>query len=224
MKKQLTFFLTLLLILPCSYALQAQQPLSFVHAGFSMNGYRGDLQAPYPAFTGSLQLGIQLNRSKRLNGSLGIGYGTISGQDSQYRFAGDEQAAPNRFFSSSLLTIHYDLHLNLLKKKQYILYLSQGLGLTRYQPEDEFGRPLQDRFDTRPPNESYGNSAIMLPSKIGGLYLLPNQWGIGLEAGYLNPLTDYLDNIGQWGNKSGNDNVLQFQLRVYAPLKRQEKR
>lgn len=222
MKKQLTCLLTLLLCISGTYSLQAQQPLSFVHAGFSMNQYRGDLQAAYPGFTGSLQLGIQLNRSKRLNGSLAIGYGTISGQNSQYRFAGDEMATPNRFFSSSFLSVQYDLHLNILKKEHFMLYLSQGLGLLRYQPEDDQGRSLQDRYETRPPNETYGNSAIMLPTKLGALYLLPNQWGVGLEAGYLNPLTDYLDNISQWGNDSGNDNVLQLQLRVYAPLKRRE--
>ena len=110
----------------------------------------------------------------------------------------------------------------MLKKERYILYLSQGLGLLRYKPEDDLGRPLQERYESRPLNETYGNSTIMLPSKLGALYLLPNQWGIGLEAGYLNPLTDYLDNISQWGNKEGNDNVLQFQLRVYVPLKREE--
>lgn len=222
MKTQLTSLFTLLLCTIGSYSLQAQQPLSFVHAGFSMNQYRGDLQADYPGFTGSLQLGIQLNRSKRFNGSLTIGYGTISGQNSQYRFYGDETATPNRFFSSSFFSVQYDLHLNLLKKRQYLLYLSQGLGLFRYQPEDDRGRSLQDRFETRPSNETYGNSAVMLPTKIGALYLLPNQWGVGLEAGYLNPLSDYLDNISLWGNDSGNDNVLQLQLRVYVPLKRTE--
>jgi hypothetical protein len=223
MKKLITAFLLILLYVLASPTLQAQQPISFVHAGFGMNQFRGDLQADHPAYTPSLQLGIQLNRSKRLNGSLGIGYGTISGQNSNYRFAGDELATPNRFFSSSYLSVQYDLHLNILKKERYMLYLSQGLGLLRYKPEDDLGRSLLDRYDTRPPNETYGNSAIMLPTKLGALYLFPNQWGIGLEAGYLNSLTDYLDNISQWGNKDGNDNVLQFQLRVYVPLKRKEK-
>ena len=221
MKKLLpTYFILLLLALAAAPPLQAQEALSFIHAGFAMNQFRGDLQAAHPAYTASLQLGVQFNRSKRLNGSLGVGYGTISGQNSQYRYSGDEFATPNRFFSSSIFTVQYDLHLNILKKENYILYLGQGIGLLRYQPEDDLGRALLERYDTRAPNETYGNSSIILPTKLGALYLFPNQWGIGLEAGYLNTLSDYLDNISQWGNKKGNDNVLQFQLRIYAPLKK----
>lgn len=223
MKKLLTILASAFLCINLNTALQAQQPLSFIHAGFAMNQFRGDLQAAHPAYTASLQLGLQLNRSKRLNGNLSIGYGTISGQNSQYQFSGDELATPNRFFSSSFLSVQYDLHLNILKKEKYMLYLSQGIGLLRYQPEDDLGRPLQDRYETRPPSETYGNSTVMFPTKLGALYLLPNQWGLGLEAGYLNPLTDYLDNVSQWGNKSGNDNVLQLQLRVLVPLKRKER-
>lgn len=199
---------------------EAQQPSSFLYGGFGMNQYRGDLQSAYSAYTGSFMLGLQLNRSKRLNGSFGLSYGQISGENSRYLFSGDAEANPNRFFSSSLITAQYDLHVNILKKKSYILYLSQGIGLARFKPEDELGNPLQERFTTRAASETYGNSSIMLPSKLGFIYLLPHHWGLGLEAGYLNPMTDYLDNIGQWGNKKGNDNVLLFSFKVYVPLKK----
>jgi hypothetical protein len=58
----------------------------------------------------------------------------------------------------------------------------------------------------------------MLPTQVGAIYLLPNQWGIGIQAGLLNPLTDYLDNIKELGNRSGNDNVMQTRLLLYVPL------
>ena len=219
MKKKVLGIL-LMLLLAGSMVAEAQQPTSFLYGGFSMNQVRSDLQSEYSAYTGSFMLGIQLNRSKRLNGSFGISYGKVSDENSQYTYSGDAQARPNRFFNSSLFTIQYDLHVNILKKKNFILYLSQGIGLARYKPEDELGNPLQDRYTTRAANETYGNSSIMLPTKLGFVYLLPNAWGLGLEAGYLNPMTDYLDNISQWGNKKGNDNVLLFSFKVYAPLRR----
>ena len=196
----------------------AQKPTAFGYGGFSINQYLGDLSTTPARYTGSLQLGVQLNRKKRLNGSLGISYGTITGQNSHYVYEGQEDATPNRFFSSTVFTIQYDLHLNILKKENYMLYLSQGFGLLRYQPQDDLDRSLQERFETRAANESYGNSSVMLPTNIGFIYLLPNKWGLGLQAGYLNPLTDYLDNIGQWGNKSGNDNLLKFRFAVYVPF------
>lgn len=218
--KTRTCLLTAFISLCCFTSLRAQQPVSLVFGGFSMNQYLGDLQSPYAKYTGAFSLGVQLNRNKRLNGSIELSYGHITGQDSDYTFTGDEQASPNRFFSSTLFAAHYNLHLNIVRRENFSLYLSQGLGLLRYMPEDGLGRRLQERYNTRAANENYSNSSIMLPSNVGMMYLLPNQWGLGLQAGYLNPLTDYLDNISQWGNRSGNDNVLRLRFAVYVPLVR----
>lgn len=183
-----------------------------------MNQYKGDLQTPFPKYTGTATLGFKLNRKKLLNGNFEITFGSITGQNSNYLFNGDEQASPNLFFYSSIFSFQYHLHLNLLKKKNHLLYLSQGFGIIRYQPLDEQDRPLLDQYHTRAPNESFGNTAAMLPASLGYIYLLPNQWGLGLQGSYLNPLTDYLDNIGLWGNKPGNDNLLQFRFAVYVPM------
>ena len=215
-------YLPVLLLLFLCLEGNAQQPASLVYGGFSMNQYRGDLSTPNVKYTGSLALGLQLNRKKRLNGSFGISYGKITGQNSLYEFKANENATPNRFFSSSIVSLQYDLHYNILKKERYILYLSQGFGILRYNPEDDRDRNLLDRFETRAPNEIYSNTSVMLPSSLGLIYFLPNQWGLGLQAGYLNPLTDYLDNIGQWGTKSGNDNVLKFRFALYVPMKARE--
>ena len=219
--KKILYLSSLLIVLLCSNT-HAQQAPAMVYGGFSMNQYTGDLSTPNAKYTGSLALGLQLNRKKRLNGSFGISYGKVTGQNSQYEFKADEHANPNKFFSSSILTLNYDLHYNILKKERFILYLSQGFGILRYNPEDDRDRSLLDRFDTRAPNESYSNSSVMLPTNLGLIYFLPNQWGLGLQAGYLNPLTDYLDNIGQWGTKAGNDNVLKFRFAVYVPMKVRE--
>lgn len=220
MKKRIGL-LTAIISFCCFTSLQAQQPATAVFGGFSINQYRGDLQGPYAKYTGAVSLGIQLNRHKRLNGSFELSYGQITGQDSHYAFAGDEEASPNRFFSSTLFSAHYNLHLNIIKKENFTLYLSQGLGLLRYMPVDDRSRKLQDRYETRATNESYGNSSIMLPTNAGMIYLLPNQWGLGLQAGFLNPITDYLDNISQWGNRPGNDNVIRLRFAVYVPIAEQ---
>lgn len=211
--------LFVLLCLLVGHDSSAQQPVSFLYGGFSMNKYTGDLQTSNPKYTGSIFLGLKLNRKKRLNGNFEVSYGTITGQNSSYLFEGDEQAAPNLFFTSSIFTLQYNLHINILKKEHYLFYVSQGFGIIRYQPQDEWERNLLDNFNTRAPNETYSNTSAMLPTNLGFIYLLPNHWGLGLQGGYLNPLTDYLDNIGQWGNKKGSDNVLQFRFSLYVPFK-----
>ncbi len=209
----------LLLLLLLHNKSKAQQPLSMIYGGFSINKYSGDLSTPNAKYTGSLALGLQFNRKERFNGSFGISYGKVTGQNSLYVFEANEQASPNRFFSSSLFTLQYDLHWNLLKKEKYILYLSQGFGILRFNPQDDLDRNLLDRFETRAPNETFSNTSVMMPTNLGLIYFLPNHWALGLQAGYMTPLTDYLDNIGQWGNDKGNDNVLKFRFAVYVPVK-----
>ena len=221
MKK--TFYLPVFFLLLIFQEVIAQQPAAMGYGGFSVNQYLGDLNTPYAKYTGSLAIGLQLNRKKRFNGSVGVSYGRVNGQNSMYDFEGNEQATPNHFFSSSIFTIHYDLHWNILKKEKYMLYLSQGFGMLRYKPEDDLDRSLLDRYETRAPNETYSNTSIMLPSSLGLIYFLPNHWALGIQAGYLNPLTDYLDNIGLWGNKKGNDNVLRFRFAIYVPLELERK-
>lgn len=200
----------------------AQQPPSLLYGGFGINEYKGDLNTPNAKYTGSVAFGLQLNRKERFNGTFGLSYGKVTGQNSNYQFEEDESASPNLYFSSSVFGLQYELHWNILKKEKYTLYLSQGFGIFRYNPMDGADNKLLDRFETRAPNESYGNTSVMLPSSMGFIYFLPNQWGLGLQAAYLNPLTDYLDNISQWGNDQGNDNVLRFRFAVYVPFKGKE--
>ncbi|MCZ6900504.1 MAG: hypothetical protein O7F74_09725, partial [Bacteroidetes bacterium] len=49
----------------------------------------------------------------------------------------------------------------------------------------------------------------------------PNGFGFGLQTGYLNTTTDFLDNISQWGNKKGNDNVLVTKFSFVISLNKQ---
>ena len=90
--------------------------------------------------------------------------------------------------------------------------------IMHYNPKDEFRHDLRDQNDTRAEGESYGSIAIFLPTKTGAIYFLPNNFGLGFEAGIYNTLTDYLDNVSQWGTKSGNDNALYFKFFLNIPV------
>lgn len=103
-----------------------------------------------------------------------------------------------------------------------MVYLSQGIGFIHFSPEDDEGNSLADLPNTREDQETYRQESFMLPTNVGVLYLLPNQYGVSVQAGFYNPMTDYLDNISQLGD-SGNDNILAIRFAFYIPLISEQK-
>jgi len=214
------FFFALL-----SVAVRAQSPeprkvTRLLEVGLAANAYRGDLAAKYHKWSSAFQLGLKLNGKKRLNGHFNLGIGTVTGQnpDYQYNGTGAQPATPNVYFKTSYVSLNYDLQVNLVKSRHWIVYLSQGAGLFRFSPKDERSQALAGRLDTRPEEESYNNITVLLPTQAGVTYLFDNGYGVGVQSGWLNPHNDYLDNISQWGNRSKKDNVLSFRLGFVAPI------
>jgi len=210
---------TLLCLLHIISQLTAQSPTLFLTMGGSANAYSGDLSG-IEKWTNAFHLGIKLNQKKRLNGSLKLSFGRWNGQNVNYNppIVNNQVPSPNTFFNTSFVTFNYSLNYNIIKKDNFVLYISQGFGLLRYNPKDQLDNDLQDQPGTRLDNESYGNTTIFLPTMLGVIYFLPNHYGLGLQSGYLNSQSDYLDNISGWGTKSGNDNAFQIRMTIYAPL------
>lgn len=200
--------------------ISAQAATTFLVFGSGPTAYRGDLQSGYEKWSAAFHVGVKLNNKKRLNGNLLLGIGSVNGQNIDYNppDQGNSTPTPNTFFKTSFVSLHYELHFHIIKKEKFIVFLSQGFGLIRYNPKDQFDEDLLDQPDTRAQNESFNNSTIMLPFSLGASYFLPNQFGVGIQVSLVNPVTDYIDNISDWGVKSGNDNVIQIKLNLYAPL------
>jgi hypothetical protein len=183
--------------------------------GVSGNAYKGDL-SNYQKWSACYHLGLKFNRNRLINSRLGVSLGFITGENRFYTFAG---GTPNNFFRSSVFALDYELHINLIKRPSFAVYLTQGIGLFRFQVLNEEGEDLFNRLDSRADGETFANNVFFLPTGIGASYLLKNGYGIGLQANILNVQSDYLDNISLWGTQSGNDNVMRFKFFVYAPLK-----
>ncbi|UII21098.1 hypothetical protein [Fulvivirga ligni] len=213
--KGLFLAITLLLSLCFHYSSEAQN--LWAHTGISMAAYKGDLSS-YDQYRGLFQVGVQLNKKKRLNGNFNLGIGSVSGENRDFRRFETGDIEPNRYFRTNFFFLNYDLHYNIVKTDFLIVYVSQGIGFFRFTPKDDEGNSLIDQGNTRNPDESYRNSTFMLPTSAGATYFLPNKYGIGLQAGFLNPLTDYLDNISELG-ETGGDNILEFRFSLYVPIK-----
>ena len=213
-------FFPALLISPFSRAQQIMNNRAAIALSVSANAYRGDLGEGYDKWTSSFYLSFLFKHERRLHGGLHAGFGTLTGQASATQSPDivTPSPSPNRFFTTNFITVNYALQYDFIRKKQWAVYLSQGFGIIRFNPQDEFYNNLQDNLQSRAPNEGYTNVAVVLPTQLGFNYVFPNQFGLGARAGFTNPLTDYLDNISQLGTKQGNDNILSFAFSFFAPV------
>jgi hypothetical protein len=217
-----TISLLLIFLAICWPAFAQEDSLSFsarLSAGISHNAYRGDLGNTYQRGGLAVHLSYMFGHSKKLHGGLHAAAGSFSGyelSDTSPDFAAE--VLPNPSFSTNFFSIHYALQYDIIRREHWLLYVSQGLGLIRFTPKDEFGNALTGLPETRAEGESYGSAAAILPTQLGVDYFLPNQLGVGLKLGWLNTTTDYLDNISQLGDKAGSDNVLQVLLQLHIPL------
>lgn len=183
--------------------------------GISANAYRGDLAENYELYSPALHLGVKFLRKLRWNAHFNIAIGTIRGQNYAYEF--DENSQPNRFFRTNIATVQFDLQYNFVRKKYWIAYFSQGVGLMRFMPKNEYGERLQNVLTSRAPAETYANLAAIFPTSLGTIFLLKNGYGIGLQVAWLHPTTDYLDNISVWGKTQGNDRIFLAKIHLCIP-------
>jgi hypothetical protein len=188
--------------------------------GVGGTSYKGDLSSNYKSWTGTFHAGLVFNKKKRVNGYLHLMIGNVSGNNDSYIFNSSQTTTPNNYFKTSFVSFGYELRINFLKRESYLIYLSPGFGILRFNPKDEFGNSYENQFTTRAKGEEYSNISLCMPLKIGGTYYFKNSIGIGMDVGFINPLTDYIDNISKWGNTTKKDNLLQANLLIYIPLKK----
>ncbi len=200
-----------------AYCIMAQSGIAHVDVGVGPAAYRGDLNAGFRKWSAIYHVGLTMDHKKNLNGSFRFSFGTVTGQDATW--SGNETGqTPNSYFKTTMFSFNYDLHINIVKRSNLAVYVSQGIGFMHYVPKNEFGENLIDQPNTRPENESYSTLCVLFPTKVGGYYLLSNNYGMNIEAGLFNPITDFIDNISNWGRKKGNDNILMIKFALLIPL------
>lgn len=205
-----------LLCLPLS--LLAQQAHRYLELGMGGNAYRGDLGESYSSWRSHVHAGLQFRGGSRVNGSINLAIGSLLGESLNYRYTANPAAQPNSFFTSKWFGLHGELQYNVLRKPNYLIYLSQGFGVFRYNPKDDQGQEFLAQVGTRAEDELYNTTTVILPTGLGASYFLPNDMGIDLHSRFYNTQSDYLDNIGAWGNRKGNDKVWALTLSLLIPV------
>lgn len=227
MQHKTTFFVLILLFSSAAAVAQTRTlPKRFVELGVSANSYKGDIRHSYTDWATGVNVGILFNKAKRVNGHFNLMIGSAVAQNPNYFFddGSDPQPTPNEFARIKMYAFNFDLHINLYKKNNFIVYLYQGLGLVRFDPRDSENKKLLDQLNTRAQGETYSNISFMLPHGLGVLYVSKPGFGVGFQAGYLNTTSDYLDNVSKWGDRAKKDNILSYKMTVYIPFSKEGKK
>ncbi|HAA11485.1 MAG TPA: hypothetical protein DCE41_07210 [Cytophagales bacterium] len=194
---------------------------SAVGGGIGATSYRGDVNPSYQNFSLEGNIYFILNTQSRLSAGFVAYAGNFTGQNPnltpQVQANGDI-IQPTRFFRTSYQGLALLPRLKVVELSSFSLFVAQGVGILRFQPQNESGENLIDIPATRPTNETFGNSTVHFPTQVH----LQWQWNPALawqvQVGLMNTLTDYLDNTGELGERMGNDNLLSLRLILMVTL------
>lgn len=221
MIKSLFFSILFFVFSITAYAQVAEKPpvKLYLQVGGSMNAYKGDLSPSYQKWSSAFHLGVVSFAGRWLNPTASLSFGNLTGQQTDYNYLAPPSKA-NTFFKTNFAQLSLGARLNAIKSDYLTVYVQPNISVMRFTPLDIRNQKLADQAETRALGETLPSTALAFPISVGAMYAFKaSDIGIGAEVGLLNPMTKYLDNIGDYGNGS-TDNSLQVKLSVYVPLTR----
>jgi len=196
----------------------------FLLIGANAMAYKGSLQNAYTRWTPGFQVGIRFQKKKNINGMLSATFGKVIGEDRSYtkpsKFS--DQIQPVSKFQTSIFSLQYEAQFLLFRHKGFRVFVSQGIGIFRFTPEDWDGNTLFEKDRTRNVGESYSKTSLQFPTQLGLQYWFPNQMGFGFQVGWLNPLTNYIDNMSDLSNNEVSDNIAVFRFQFFYHLEQNQ--
>ncbi len=195
----------------------AQPPKIRLGIGMLASAYSGDLNYNgeqlyrfYPGMNFSLLFG----KVKLISPQLNMGFGKFVSQNRLLVL--DPQYAVNKYVETSFFYADFRLKVRFLRKSRIHPYFSLGPELFNFTPRDEKGNALSDNLESRKEEEIYGSVAFAFPMSLGFDLKLSHVFGLNAEYTFRPTNSDYLDNIGLLGLKSGKDKVNTFLLGFYV--------
>jgi hypothetical protein len=193
------------------------------HAVFGLYAvaYKGSLQNSYARWTPAYQFGMRFRLKKHVNGLLHVSFGRFIGEDRNYKLPSRASigVAPVSRFESRFFAMGYEAQFRLFQSKGFELFVSQGIGLFRFSVRDWDGNRLLERDRTRERGETYREMTLMLPTRLGMSYQFSNGFLAGIQAGWMNTTTRFLDNMDQLSNNDNRDNLAVFLFQLGYPLR-----
>lgn len=214
MKKQAGILTFLIFWLAFSVSGQDSTFTKFAGISFGTSIPKTDLAPSYKKPGVQLSAFLQFIPNRWLNVGLWFSAGEVQAENREVRFFDQSEFQINDFARSNYQSLHVEPSFHLLKKTNYSIYLSQGFGFMRFSVYDRDNNNLANQLNSRSQGEDYSNFTVLLPTTLNSYYFLPNNFGVAVRTGFLNPQTDYLDNISNFGNPENNDNIFILQLSI----------
>ncbi|HET8860384.1 hypothetical protein [Marivirga sp.] len=214
MRKQAGILTFLIFSLAFSVSGQDSTFTKFAGISFGSSIPKTDLEPTYKKPGVQLSAFLQFTPNRWLNVGLWFSAGEAQSENREVRFFDQSEFQINDFARANYQSLHVEPSFHLLKKSNYSIYMAQGFGFMRYAVYDRDNSNLASQLDSRSQGEEYSNFAVLLPTTLNAYYFLPNDFGLHLRTGFLNPQTDYLDNISNFGNPENNDNLFILQLSI----------
>ncbi len=182
--------------------------------GYASNVYKGDFKSKQ-GYGNSFFLSLNLNQKKKVSGNLSARIGSFSAQELHSKFSNEVV----NYVKTNYLSVNYGLNISLYNyKKCFFVKCTPGIGFMRYAPKTFEGEKLINKSNTRKKNESYSNITLVLPIKFSIEYITKYKVVYEFTTGYLNPRTDYLDNVSELGVSNKKDNLFFMGLAVGVDL------
>lgn len=216
------FWLILISLLPSALFAQPAAPPLQVGVGMMGISYLGDLtnedtylRRIHPG--GSIS--IQFAGKAFLQPQFNVGFGKFTEQNDLRTLNSTTEATPNTFVETSLFFTDLNLRGRFLRKRAIQPVIGLGLGLVFFNPKDQEGNYLGENIFTRLPNEQYNTTVPSFSGMAGVVGRLNSILSMSLEYTFRYVNSDYLDNIGQLGSRSGNDRLQHIKVGLLLTLR-----
>ena len=206
-------FVLIIFLFLISYNLKAQT-WEF-GAGVGAAGYMGDLNINDPIKPSGPSFGVFAKRN--FNGYLAIrasyNFGIISAADSTSKNPQFQQR--NLSFTTTLNEVSVMGEFNFFNyipqvgRNRYTPYVYLGVGLVTYTPTTVYQGQKYDlrSLQTEGQKKPYPTTAFSIPYGAGFKYNIAGSVTLGVEIGYRNPNTDYLDDVGGYYAFKGHNTI-----------------
>lgn len=188
-----------------------------IYGGLSTTSYKGDFSS-YLTWNNAVDIGLVLNQNKKVRGEFQLRTGSITAQSLSF------SSPIKSYVKTSFFVLNYGLNIKFIDiKDKFSCSFVPGFGVFRFNPKDIDNNNLNDQGNTRSKNESYNSMTIATPLKLNIGYKTDYKVRYNLSLGYINPMTDYLDNISMLADSKNKDNIFFLGFEIGFDFTQKEK-
>lgn len=185
-------------------------------AGFEAVRYSGDIVSgsrSWERFNAVGKLSFTLENYKVISPYIQFGFGSFSAQNRELNQV--TPFAPNRYVYTRFQYLSLGPKIRFKRWKKVYPYLIPTIGILFFDPLDQDFNSYVNQDRTRAEGEEYNTSVFIFPLLMGVHLRLHEHFHLSFQYQFYGITTDYIDNISELGEKSGNDRLSGICINFY---------